>query len=231
MSISRAVIERIANAGQGRDKVLAHINPEEAELLARIAGVSINPKTGLPQFGLFGSLFGGLFGGGGGDSAQTQYLNTIKNITAPLRTEGQNLINQYQSGTLNTGDQLALNQGIASSKSYLNQFYANAGLGQSSQLANQLGNVDVEGAITRQQLLNNYLTQGANLYAIALGPYAQAASGLFQAQEANPQAGIGALGNVFGSLLGNPNVTSAIGSLFSNWFGSGGGSSAAVDFG
>lgn len=39
--------------GEGRDKILAHINPEEAALLAQISGGDINPVTGLPQFGLF----------------------------------------------------------------------------------------------------------------------------------------------------------------------------------
>jgi len=43
--------ERVRREGAGRDKVLAHITPEEAALLARLYGYDINPKTGLPQFG------------------------------------------------------------------------------------------------------------------------------------------------------------------------------------
>lgn len=46
--------ETLRKKGQGRDKVLAHINPEEAEFLEEYTGGDINPYTGLPQFGLFG---------------------------------------------------------------------------------------------------------------------------------------------------------------------------------
>jgi len=45
--------------GQGRhgDSILAHINPEEARLLQQRGGMgSVNPYTGLPEFGLFSSL-------------------------------------------------------------------------------------------------------------------------------------------------------------------------------
>ena len=47
---------RVQAAGSGRDKVLAHINPEEAAMLHQTRGSSINPKTGLPEFGLFDSI-------------------------------------------------------------------------------------------------------------------------------------------------------------------------------
>jgi hypothetical protein len=40
--------------GKGEDTVLAHINPLEAMMLQQMGGSgTINPKTGLPQFGLF----------------------------------------------------------------------------------------------------------------------------------------------------------------------------------
>lgn len=57
--------ENLRHYGQGRDKVLAHINPAEADYLANHHGMSINPHTGLPQFGLWdmvksaGSALGG----------------------------------------------------------------------------------------------------------------------------------------------------------------------------
>lgn len=46
--------ESLRQKGQRRDKILAHINPEEAEFLRQTEGMDINPYTGLPQFGLFG---------------------------------------------------------------------------------------------------------------------------------------------------------------------------------
>ena len=43
---------RLREAGRGGDTVLAHINPQEAELLKRLgASGTINPHTGLPEFG------------------------------------------------------------------------------------------------------------------------------------------------------------------------------------
>lgn len=43
--------ERVRRAGRGRDTMLAHITPQEAELLrARGGSGTINPATGLPEF-------------------------------------------------------------------------------------------------------------------------------------------------------------------------------------
>ena len=43
--------EMIRQQGRGRDKILAHITPQEAALLKRRGGRgSINPQTGLPEF-------------------------------------------------------------------------------------------------------------------------------------------------------------------------------------
>lgn len=74
----RGIAEFLRNMGQGSDKVLAHINPEEAMELEGKYGGDINPHTGLPQYGWFsdiwesvapilgttlGSIFGGPLGG------------------------------------------------------------------------------------------------------------------------------------------------------------------------
>jgi hypothetical protein len=46
--------ELIRQQGKGEDSILAHINPLEAMILKNLGGSgTINPKTGLPQFGLF----------------------------------------------------------------------------------------------------------------------------------------------------------------------------------
>ncbi len=90
----------IRRKGQGHDKVLAHINPEEARFLERTQGGSINPHTGLPQYGLFsnpkkwfksiagptvgtivgnmllpgvGGIIGGAFGGAAGSAARGRH--------------------------------------------------------------------------------------------------------------------------------------------------------------
>ena len=46
----------IQQQGQGEDSILAHINAEEAQMLAQKYGHDINPITGLPQFGLLKKL-------------------------------------------------------------------------------------------------------------------------------------------------------------------------------
>ena len=52
-----------AMAGQGRmgDTMLAHINPQEAAVLKNMGGVgTINPATGLPEYGFFSDLWKGV---------------------------------------------------------------------------------------------------------------------------------------------------------------------------
>lgn len=49
-----SLAEIIRQQGEGEDSILAHINPIEAAVLKSMGGSgTINPKTGLPQFGLF----------------------------------------------------------------------------------------------------------------------------------------------------------------------------------
>jgi hypothetical protein len=51
MGNARELAEMIRKLGRGRDTVLAHITPEEAELLRRLGGSGKpNPNTGLPEF-------------------------------------------------------------------------------------------------------------------------------------------------------------------------------------
>lgn len=43
--------KKLQSYGTGGDSVLAHINPDEARTLQRAGGMSINPITGLPEYG------------------------------------------------------------------------------------------------------------------------------------------------------------------------------------
>jgi len=53
-----SIIEMIRNQGRNGDTMLAHINPQEAQMLQSMGGSgTINPNTGLPEF-----FFGGLGG-------------------------------------------------------------------------------------------------------------------------------------------------------------------------
>ena len=57
-----SLAEMIRQQGEGHDTVLAHINPIEAEMLDVMYGGSINPITGLPQFGGWWDLVAPLAG-------------------------------------------------------------------------------------------------------------------------------------------------------------------------
>jgi hypothetical protein len=46
----------VAQAGTGGDKILAHINPREAEMLYATRGGGMNPHTGLPEYGFFDDI-------------------------------------------------------------------------------------------------------------------------------------------------------------------------------
>ena len=48
----------LASKGRRGDTILAHITPKEAKKLKKAGGAgTINPETGLPEFGFFGSLY------------------------------------------------------------------------------------------------------------------------------------------------------------------------------
>lgn len=52
--------QQLEQKGRGGDTMLAHITPEEAQLLADRGGsATINPETGLPEFGFFSDLWDG----------------------------------------------------------------------------------------------------------------------------------------------------------------------------
>ena len=92
-----SLAEMIRQQGEGEDTILAHINPIEAEMLRVMNGGTVNPITGLPQFGFFsnpkkwfksiagpaagtilgnmilpgiGGVIGGAFGGAAGSMAR-----------------------------------------------------------------------------------------------------------------------------------------------------------------
>jgi hypothetical protein len=59
------MLKRVEDLGRRGDTILAHINPAEAELLRRSGGSgTINPRTGLPEFGGGGGTINGAGGSG-----------------------------------------------------------------------------------------------------------------------------------------------------------------------
>lgn len=91
-----SMADQVAQAGRGNDTVLAHITPDEAARLdAAMGGPSINPETGLREYGFFddigdflgdaakavapiaGGVLGGMFGGPLGAAAGAALGTTL----------------------------------------------------------------------------------------------------------------------------------------------------------
>jgi hypothetical protein len=50
-------VNMVASQGRGQDTMLAHINPREAQMLRSMGGVgTLNPVTGLPEYGFFKAI-------------------------------------------------------------------------------------------------------------------------------------------------------------------------------
>ena len=76
---------KLEQYGRNGDTMLAHITPEEAQLLKSVGGSgTINPKTGLPEFflgpliGAATGLVGGLFSGGKAADAAKQQAASLR---------------------------------------------------------------------------------------------------------------------------------------------------------
>jgi hypothetical protein len=79
MEFAEGGLATLAGMGRGPDTMLAHITPSEARLLRRRGGSgTINPNTGLPEFGFFKKMFkavGKVFKGA---------VNVVKAIVKPI---------------------------------------------------------------------------------------------------------------------------------------------------
>lgn len=73
LGTARELAEMLRQMGRGRDTVLAHITPEEAELLLRRGGAgTTNPMTGLPEFQDADMQPGGFYGESESSDADAQ---------------------------------------------------------------------------------------------------------------------------------------------------------------
>jgi len=150
-----SLAEMIRQQGKGEDTILAHINPLEAEILRGIGGKgTINPKTGLPQFGFFKNPFKAIksvFGGGAGA--------IIGNLIAPG-------IGGIIGGALGQGV-----QNKARGKNFLQGALKGAGMGAAlPSAASALGwGAGKLGANSLASSLTNYGNTNAILPALGLG--------------------------------------------------------------
>lgn len=112
---AKTAAREIAKLGEGSDRILAHINAEEAALLARLSGGHVNPKTGLPSFGWLQDW---------GSDFSMKHLNPFIEFRDPHKSLQQHLTKGMQStvgpialdfvpvvgGALSAGERVWLNK-------------------------------------------------------------------------------------------------------------------------
>jgi len=79
----------VASRGRGQDTMLAHITPREAQMLRSKGGMgTINPATGLPEYGWFSSTVGSITGaiGGAVKGITGGIKDAVKGVTSAVKS-------------------------------------------------------------------------------------------------------------------------------------------------
>lgn len=97
-----------------------------------------------------------------GQSAAKSAGKQIASVGQPQRDAAAGLLNQYNSGTLNAGDAHAVSQFKADALAKSRQYFAQAGLSNSSQAAAAEAAIQAQGAAMESQMLQGYLTSAMN---------------------------------------------------------------------
>jgi hypothetical protein len=75
----KPIAKAMQDMGRGGDTLLAHINPQEARLLKQLGGSgTINPMTGLPEFGWFSKVFKSV------KKVVKSVVKTVKNVVSAI---------------------------------------------------------------------------------------------------------------------------------------------------
>ncbi len=178
MNSMPSLAEMIRRQGEGQDQILAHINPEEAQMLAETSGGDINPMTGLPQFGLFsnpkkwlkGSIggaggailgnmllpgIGGIIGGALGGAAGSAIRGRKDYAQAGLRGAGMGAILPSAASLLGSG---ASKLGMSGTGNFLSKYGADNAIMPS--LGKLIGNNSVGNYVGSMGQGGNHLTAG-----------------------------------------------------------------------
>lgn len=122
MKFSPKELKKIAKAGRNGDTMLAHINPQEAALLKSLGGSgTINPYTGLREYGWFSNFIGSILSpilGAGSD-----ILEGAQDIATPIVEAGGDLVStgvdtavDVGTGALKTGGAIASDAMLAANQ-------------------------------------------------------------------------------------------------------------------
>lgn len=113
---------------------------------------------------LIASMAGGA--GKGGKGAQGQ----LGQISAEQQALGEQLLNQYKSGTLQPWEQSAIDQYTKQSKAQMRQQMANAGISDSTMMAEEEAKIDANATQLYGNFMKTTLSNGMQALGYAVGP-------------------------------------------------------------
>jgi hypothetical protein len=147
----KAYADRVASAGRHGDTELAHLSPDEIDILHSLQGhVSINPETGLPEFFSLkkilkgvakaaGALAGGYFGGPAGAAVGAGAVSALMGDSASKSLTAGLLAGLGSWGAQQTGIGDMVGGGFSSGADLLGQQAADAGIQTASAVADSGG--------------------------------------------------------------------------------------------
>jgi hypothetical protein len=100
----------------------------------------------------------------------TSAADQLKQIAQPASSTSNNLLSKFNSGQISAADSYAINQQMQNSIAQAKQYYASAGLSNSSMEHEAIQNIQNNAENQRQQALQNMLTQGLSAAGTAQGP-------------------------------------------------------------
>jgi hypothetical protein len=95
----------------------------------------------------------------------------LKNAVAPLNATQQQLLSQYNSGTLSASDTQSINDYVTQQTAQIKQQYASMGQGGSPQEAQAIAAVQAQVGPMQDQALKNYLSEALSTTGAITGPY------------------------------------------------------------
>ena len=96
--------------------------------------------------------------------------SSLNSIAAPSSAVSNQLLSNYQTGTINPSDAFQISQWAQQQTAATQQYYANAGLSNSSMEAAALGQIQSQAVAMRGQALQNVLSAGLQAAGVAQGP-------------------------------------------------------------
>lgn len=112
-------------------------------------------RYGIPALGAVGGIMQ--------RRAAMGLANQYRGLASAQRGAGEDLVAQYRSGKLNQADQYAIDQWEQGAIAQTKDYYARAGLSDSSMAKNAEASIHNAAVARKQEALNNLLTMGTNI--------------------------------------------------------------------